>query len=116
MDQEKKKEISRREFINNTASALAGISIVPSTVVSGLGHTVPSDKLNIAGIGIGGKGFTNLKEMESQNIVGLCDVDWKYSKEVFEYFPKAKKYKDWRRMYDELGKTIDGVMISTPDH
>lgn len=73
------------------ALAAAGITIVPSHVVSGLGHKVPSDKLNIAGIGIGGKSFGNLRELESENIVALCDVDWDYAKKAFDKFPKAKK-------------------------
>lgn len=76
----------------------------------------PSDKLNIVGVGVGGMGFANLKNLESQNIIGLCDVDWKYSQRVFEHFPKAKKYYDYRKMYDELGKSIDGVVVATADH
>lgn len=108
--------ITRRKFISTSSTVLAGISIVPSNVIAGLGHKAPSDKLNIAGIGIGGRGFGNLKELQSENIVALCDVDWNYSKRVFDHFPKAKKYKDWRVMYDEIGKSFDAVMISTPDH
>jgi predicted dehydrogenase len=107
---------SRRKFIGTTVSAFAGITILPSKVIAGLGHKAPSDKLNIAGIGVGGRGFGNLKELESENIVGLCDVDWNYSQRVFDYFPNAKKYRDWRVMYDELDKSIDAVMIATPDH
>jgi hypothetical protein len=61
-------------------------------------------------------GFANLKNLESQNIIGLCDVDWKYSKRVFDYFPNAKRYYDYRKMYDELGKSIDGVVVATADH
>ncbi|HKJ79326.1 MAG TPA: Gfo/Idh/MocA family oxidoreductase [Prolixibacteraceae bacterium] len=111
-----KKAVSRRSFIGTTAAAAAGISIIPSHAVAGLGHKAPSDKLNIVGVGIGGMGFANLKHLESENIVGLCDVDWKYSQRVFDYFPKAKKYKDWRVMYDEMGKNFDAVVIATADH
>jgi len=107
---------SRRSFLATTATAAAAITILPSNVVSGMGHTAPSDKLNIAAVGIGGMGFANLKHLESQNIVGLCDVDWKYSDQVFKYFPKAKKFWDWRKMYDEIGKSIDGVLVATADH
>lgn len=109
-------QADRREFIKKSAAAAAGFMIVPSHVVAGLGHKAPSDKLNIAGIGIGGRGFGNLKEMESENIVALCDVDWKYSERVFDHYPKANRFKDWRVMFDEMHKTIDAVMISTPDH
>jgi len=107
---------SRRSFIATTATAAAAITILPSNVVSGMGHKAPSDKLNIAGIGIGGMGAANLRNLKSENIVGLCDVDWKYSEPVFKAYPGAKQYKDWRKMYDELGKSIDGVVVATADH
>lgn len=112
----KENSLSRRDFVGRTLAATAGFSIVPSFAVSGLGHKAPSDKLNIVGVGVGGMGFGNLKRMETENIVGLCDVDWKYSDRVFKHFPKAKKYKDFRVMYDELDKSIDAVMVATADH
>jgi predicted dehydrogenase len=113
-----KDKFSRRTFIATTATAAAGVTILPSNVIAGMGHKAPSDKLNIAGIGVGGMGFANLKNLASENIIGLCDVDWKYTggNGVFDKFPGAKKYKDWRIMYDELGKSIDGVVIATADH
>ncbi len=78
------KEITRRKFIGTTGAVAAGLTVVPSTVVSGLGHRAPSDKLNIAVVGIGGMGNSNLKAVSpTENIVALCDVDWGYSKEVF---------------------------------
>ncbi|MDR3308617.1 MAG: Gfo/Idh/MocA family oxidoreductase, partial [Tannerella sp.] len=81
------------------------------------GYTAPSDKLNIAGVGIGGMGSGNLGAVEkTENIVALCDVDWKYSKHVFDRLSGAKKYKDFRLMYDELGKDIDAVIVATADH
>ena len=107
---------SRRDFLKKTSFLSAGVTILPSSVVNGLGHKAPSDKLNIVGVGIGGKGHINLKGMSTENIIGLCDVDWKYADRCFNDFPKAKKYKDWRRMFDELGDAIDGVMIATADH
>jgi len=58
----------------------AGISIVPRHVLGGVGYTAPSDILNIAGIGVGGMGRSNLRAMASQRIVSLCDVDWRYAK------------------------------------
>lgn len=107
---------SRRNFLKRTAAVSAGITVLPNFTISGLGHKAPSDKLNIVGVGIGGKGFVNLKAMDSENIIGLCDVDWNYAEKCFNEFPKAKRYKDWRRMFDELGDSFDAVMISTPDH
>ncbi len=113
-----KNGVTRRAFLGTTAAAAAGLTIVPSHVVAGLGHKAPSDKLNIVGVGVGGMGFANLKNLETENIVGLCDVDWKYTagNGVFDRYPKAKKYKDWRRMYDEMGKDFDAVVVATADH
>ena len=80
-----------------------------------LGHKPPSDKLNIAGIGVGGKGYTNLRNMESENIVALCDVDWDYASNAFKRWHSATQYKDYRLMFDQQ-KDIDAVVIATPDH
>jgi len=113
-----KNEISRRAFLGTSAAVAAGFTIIPGHVVSGMGYVAPSDKLNIAGIGVGGMGNANLKNLKSQNIVALCDVDWGYCKQnkVFEEYPGAKWYKDWRKMYDEMGKSIDAVVVATADH
>jgi predicted dehydrogenase len=109
--------ISRRKFLGNSALAAAGLTILPGRVFSGLGHIAPSDKLNIAVVGIGGVGNRNLKNVApTENIVALCDVDWKYAKHVFDENPGAKRYKDFRKMYDEMGKDIDAVIIATADH
>ena len=107
---------SRRDFIKKATVVASGITVLPSFTVSGLGHKAPSDKLNIAGVGVGGKGFANLKAMDTENIVALCDVDWNYADKCFKAFPNAKKYRDWRKMFDEMGDSIDAVMIATPDH
>jgi len=71
MSKIKKSDLSRRKFLKNVGIATAGVSVVPSHVISGLGYTAPSDKLNIAGIGVGGIGRGNLRNMNSQNIVAL---------------------------------------------
>ncbi len=111
-----KNEVTRRSFVKNTLITGLGFSIVPSYTVSGLGHTLPSDKLNIVGIGVGGKGYNNLLAMQTENIIGVCDIDWNYAKRCFNEFPKARKYYDWRKMFDDLGDTIDGVLVATADH
>jgi predicted dehydrogenase len=54
--------------------------------------------------------------MNSENIVALCDVDWKYSEKCFKEFPNAKRFWDWRKMFDEMGNSIDAVMVATADH
>lgn len=111
----KKNNITRRSFIGSTATAAAGFTILPSNVIAGFGHKAPSDKLNIAGIGIGGKGYSNLRHMETENIVALCDVDWNYADNAFKRWHSAKQYKDYRVMFEQQ-KDIDAVMIATPDH
>ena len=107
---------SRRDFLKKSAVAAVGITIVPSFAVGGLRHRAPSDKLNIVGIGVGGKGHPNLVGMNTENIVGLCDVDWKYAQACFTEFPKAKKYYDWRKMFEEMNGQFDAVMVATADH
>ena len=110
--------ITRRSFLQRGAAAAAALTIVPGSVLGkSHGHVAPTDKLNIAGVGIGGMGNANLKNMEkTDNIVALCDVDWKYAKPVFDRLPNAKKYWDYRKMYDEMGKSIDAVLVATADH
>ena len=73
--------ITRRSFLQKGTAAAAALTIVPSAVLGKThGHIAPTDKLNIAGVGIGGMGNANLKNMETtENIVALCDIDWKYS-------------------------------------
>ncbi|MBA7518075.1 Inositol 2-dehydrogenase/D-chiro-inositol 3-dehydrogenase [subsurface metagenome] len=107
--------MERRKFIKKVSSAGVAFTIVPNIAVSGLGHTAPSDRLNIAGIGLGGKGKVNLGNMVEQNIVALCDCDFDYADQVFEAYPMAKKYKDFRVMLEKQ-KDIDAVVIATPDH
>jgi predicted dehydrogenase len=109
--------MKRRDFIKKTGATGLAFTVVPSVAVSGLGHTAPSDKLNIAciGAGEGGKGKVNVRNMVEQNIVALCDVDYDYAAPIFDLYPKAKKYKDFRRMLEKQ-KDIDAVIVATPDH
>ncbi len=108
----------RREFIRQTGLAAAGFFIVPRHVI-GKGYTAPSDKLNIAAIGAGGKGTSDLNNAFNKganNVVAFSDVDWSQAKTSIDRFPNAKKYHDFREMLDQSGKDIDAVTISTPDH
>ncbi len=120
----KSNTISRRQFLGGAAAAGTVFTIVPSSVLSGPGKIAPSDKLNIACIGVGGKGRVDVEEVSSQNVVALCDVDEvqarklkkNYKQTAYEKWPKAKKYKDFRKMLEEMDKSIDAVTVSTPDH
>jgi len=112
--------LSRRRFLRSSAAAAlaAAIPAAPSIVprrVLGRGQTPPSDRLNIAGIGVGGMGGANLKALEAENIVALCDVDLDYAAGTVKRYPAAKVYQDYRRLL-ERQKDIDAVVIATPDH
>lgn len=110
--------IHRRELIQQgvLASGLAlGLSVVPRAVLGGPRQIPPSEKMNVAGIGIGGMGAANLRQLESENIVALCDVDPNYAANTIKRYPKAAFYLDYREMLDKQ-KDIDGVVIATPDH
>lgn len=112
-----KKNYSRRNFLRDAAVA-SSFFIVPRHVL-GRGFIAPSDKLNIAGVGAGGKGESDLFEFAKSpnaNIVALCDVDDRQSKKTRERNPKAKYYKDFREMLDKEKNNIDAVSVSTPDH
>ena len=115
-DENQKSEngMTRRKFIGTTAMATAAFSIVPRHVLGGEGFTPPSDKLNIAVIGVGGKGKSDMYSVATENIVALCDVDdrkmaetLKKTKEeegkedLVEALEKAPKYKDFREMLDK---------------
>jgi hypothetical protein len=107
-------KISRRDFMG-AAAAVAAFTIVPNHVLGGPRRVPPSEKLNVAGVGIGGRGAGDLDEVGGENIVALCDVDDGYAANVFKNYPKAKKYQDFRTMLDKE-KNIDAVVIATPDH
>lgn len=108
-------KISRRDFMG-AAAAVTAFTIVPRHVLGGPGQTPPSEKLNIAGIGVGGRGAGDLNAVDSQNIVALCDADWAHAAGTFRRYPNAKKYHDFRKMLDKEEKNIDAVVVATPDH
>ncbi len=134
----KGKAFSRRSFIKATTAASAVFTIIPSVAMGKkLGHQAPSDTLNVALIGAGNQGsgdissickpevatapqsmFAMTSKPGTEKLVAVCDVDWGYGPvtATFEKFPSAKKYKDWRMMFDEMGKSIDAVVVATADH
>ena len=109
---------SRRSFLKTTALLGGGLTIVPRHVL-GRGFIPPSDKLNLAAIGAGGKGWSDIRNAfnnGAENVVALCDIDDQRAGEAREKWPKAAFYKDFRRMLEAEKDTIDAVTISTPDH
>lgn len=103
--------LSRRGFLAASGSAFA-FSVVLGPV---LGADAPSNKLNLAGVGVGGMGRAYLEGCRGENVIALCDVDADYAAGTFKQYPKARVYNDYRKMLDEE-KGIDGVVIGTPDH
>jgi predicted dehydrogenase len=97
------------------AAGAAAFTIVPSFVLGGTDTKPPSGKLNIAAVGVGGMGRTNVDACKDENIVALCDVDDEKAADTFNNYPGAKKYKDYRVML-EKEKGIDAVIVATPDH
>ena len=108
--------LTRREFMGSLGAAGAAVAIVPRHAVARSGQTPPGEKLNIAGIGVGGMGGHDLNGVKSENIVALCDVDAKRAADTFKAFPAARQYRDFRKMFDEMESQFDAVVVATPDH
>ncbi|MDX9971450.1 MAG: Gfo/Idh/MocA family oxidoreductase [FCB group bacterium] len=119
----KDKQLSRRGFLAGAAAlaAASGVTGRMATVLAqqqapaAISTASPNEKLNVAAIGAGGKGGSDINGCKSENVVALCDVDWHRAAETFAQFPNAKQYKDYRKMLEEM-KEIDAVTVSTPDH
>lgn len=107
----------RRRFLAAAACAAGSIQIVPRCVLGGMNQTPPSEKLNVAGIGVGGQGGGVIRGVaaQNQNIVALCDVDGKYAAHTFNAYPKAQVFRDYRILLEKR-KDVDAVVIGTPDH
>jgi hypothetical protein len=109
-------KMSRRELLGS-AAAVAAFTIVPRHVLAGSGRPAPSDKLNLGCIGCGGmQGGSDVQAVSRENIYALCDVDERQGGATFASYPKAKLYKDFRRMLDKEQKNLNGVTITIPDH
>lgn len=113
--QPKNPHLNRRQFLATTAVSATAFMVVPGSVLGLRGATSPNEKLNLAGVGIGGQGASDLANLESENIVALCDVDKRYAAGTFRKYSTAKQFTDYRKMLDEM-KEIDGVVVATPDH
>ncbi len=106
--------VTRRTFLRGSAAAMA-FMVVPRHVLGGANQVPPSEKLNIAAIGAGGRGADDIEGVKSQNIVALCDVDRARAEGMGKLFPGAKVYQDFRVML-EKERGIDAVVVATPDH
>ncbi len=115
------KNLSRRKFITRTSAAAAGAMIIPGLVGCGSGSGnkakgSATGKVNIAVIGVGGQGQQNWRDCMEENVVALCDVSDTAAAEGFNTFPNAKRFKDFRVMFDKMANEIDAVIVATPDH
>ena len=132
------KTFSRRSFLKTTTAASAAFTIIPGVAMGKkLGYQAPSDTLNVALVGAGSQGsgdigsickpevasaspgmFGMASKPGTEKLVAVCDVDWGYAPVTgtFEKYPSAKRYKDWRVLYDEMAKSIDAVVVATADH
>lgn len=109
--------MNRRRFLRTTGAGVALFNILPGHVI-GADKLSANDKINVAGIGIGSQGGSDVDAIagEGHNIVALCDVDDNYAAKKFEQYSGAKRFKDYRVMLDKMGSEVDAVVIGTPDH
>jgi len=105
------KNLSRRSFMKLAATAGTGALVIPNLL-----RCSPNNRLNFAVIGVGGRGEASWTQVPQESIVAMCDVDDRQAAKGYEACPKAKRYKDFRKMFDEMAKDIDAVIIATPDH
>ena len=103
---------NRRQLLHRAAAAGTGLCLWPRL----LRAESPNEKLNLAFVGCAGRGEANLSALRGENVVALCDVDQRRVGPAFERFPKARKWTDFRKMLDEMGREIDAVVVSTPNH
>ncbi|HBY63519.1 MAG TPA: hypothetical protein DEH78_27150 [Solibacterales bacterium] len=104
--------MERRDLLKSAAGAAAGLTILKSGTLRG--QNAPSNRLNIALIGVWGRGTAHYNVLKTENVVALCDVNELRMKEALELFPKAKTHWDWRRVLDQ--KDVEAVIICTADH
>lgn len=106
--------MKRRNFLKTTGSTAAAFTILPA----GSARTyAANEKLNVVSIGAAGRAAGDIAEVAAtENIVGLADVDWNHAAGTFKKFSKAKHFKDYRKMLEEMGDSIDAVIVATPDH
>ena len=108
-------DLTRRAFlaVTTTTAVLATTRIRANDAQVIPRKLSPNEKLNVAGVGVGGQGFVDIMNCRKENVVALCDVDWERAGEAFYKLPDAKQYKDYRKMLEEMPE-IDAVTVSTP--
>jgi len=110
------RRLTRRQFARRAGAGVAAFTVVPRHVLGGPEKPAANDRLNIAAVGVGGRGWADVQGVASENIVALCDVDLRKTGKAYETFPGAERYRDFRKMLDEMDGRIDAVTVGTPDH
>ncbi len=111
------RRIHRRQFVAGVGAGVAACTVIPRHVLGSANQPAANDKLNIAAIGVGGQGGSDMNAVSGgNNIVALCDVDLRKAAPAYKKFPSARRYRDFRKMFDEMEKEIDAVTIGIPDH
>jgi predicted dehydrogenase len=109
--------MSRRRFFQSVTAAGAGYFWLADAVSARRAAAGPNGRLYLAGIGIGGKGSGDITQAgKFAEVIALCDIDENNLAVKAQEFPEARQYYDFRKMFDDLGKDIDAVTVSTPDH
>ncbi|HTU01323.1 MAG TPA: Gfo/Idh/MocA family oxidoreductase [Candidatus Sulfotelmatobacter sp.] len=108
--------MSRRAFVKAASLASAAVTMPNILRPQGVGAQSPNNRLNVACVGVGGRGYHAVEAMKAENLVALCDVDDERAAKTFEEFPGVPRFRDFRVMLDKLGNQIEAVTVSTPDH
>ncbi|MDR2845247.1 MAG: Gfo/Idh/MocA family oxidoreductase [Puniceicoccales bacterium] len=110
-----RRALSRRDFLKNTGLA-SGLLILPSGFLRG--ENAPSNRINVAGVGVTGMGRDDINGARNAGgtLIGICDVESSYLAGAQHAYPEARAFADYREMFDKIGKDIDAVLVSTPDH
>src|SRR5271169_5765361 len=108
--------IDRRTFLKTASLATAAVTLPGILRSQGAGAQPPNNRLNVACVGVGGRGYNAVQAMKGENLVAFCDVDDERAAKTFGEFPGVPRFRDFRVMLDKLGNQIDAVTVSTPDH
>jgi predicted dehydrogenase len=116
MKKSPRSSLTRRRFLQGAGAGLAALPLLPARLLGGPRPGPAAEKINVACIGVGGRGRASVDAMSGENILGLCDVDDRQAGDAYTKYPQAKRYRDYRKMLDELDKSIEAVTIGIPDH
>ena len=106
--------LNRRDMLRG--AALAGAGVWSSLGLAEAAPVSPNEKLNLAFVGCGGRGAANIAALRGHNVVALCDADQARAAGAFERFPQARRFQDFRKMFDDMSREIDAVVVSAPNH